>query len=324
MHRLTIAIALLLLTGCSVLQAQTISLEEDFQLMRTWFEGEFDNFQQVWKENEDSIRQELRHEHIHSIVKRVEIPKLGEYVFFVKQYQDGDTSNIYRQKVYKFHLNKEENAIQLDIYSFLSPKAEKQYQMANYQPELLKDLSTKDFRNTPGCAVYWRKNGDHFVGYMKEKACFFHSRRSNKNIYVTDSLKLTQDEIWIRDEAYDEDGNYVFGNKAGILSKLKRCRFFEGWMAVQKPESEDYYFMRNINLHDQGQKVQLIDKDGSVTPYYIELSEVIYPTGLEVMKLAIYEEGKDKAVAYVWTNPDAKRIGINMRSITAGFAEKED
>ncbi|MEN0050318.1 MAG: hypothetical protein AAF806_24855 [Bacteroidota bacterium] len=42
------------------------------------------------------------------------------------------------------------------------------------------------------------------------------------------------------------------------------------------------------------------------------------------MKLAIYEERKDKAVAYVWTNPDAKRIGINMRSITADFAEKED
>jgi len=304
-------------------QSSDKSLENDFNQMMTWFDGSFDNFQQVWKEEEDSIATELRHEHIHSIFRAVKMPQIGKRVFFVKQFMDGDTNNVYRQRVYHFFINKKEQAIQLDIYSFLSPEAEKKYGQAHHNPSVLENLTPKDFRNISGCAVYWKKEGDHFIGYMKEKACHFTSKRSGNEIYITDSLKLTQDEIWIRDEAFDQNGNYVFGNKAGIHHKLKRCRTFSGWMAVQKDDSEDYYVMRNISLHDQGQKVTLVDKDGTVTKYSIELSEVIYRTGIEVLKLAIYEEGKKKSLAYVWTNAEAKRIGINMRSMTAGFVVKE-
>lgn len=303
-------------------QAST-GLKADLDLMMEWFTGDFDNFQQVWKEKEDEIVDSVRHEHIHSIFARVSMPKLGKQTFFVKQYMDGDTNKIYRQRVYHFYINKEEGAIQLDIYSFKSPEEEKRYGMTHHHPELVKDLGPEDFRNIPGCAVYWKRYDDYFIGYMKDKACHFTSRRSGKEIYVTDSLKLTKDEIWIRDEAYDAEGNYVFGHKAGIHHKLKKCRFFTGWMAVQKPDSEEYYVMRGIELHDQGKRVRLIDTDGTETKYYIELSQVVYQSGLEVLKLAIYEEGKTKAPAYVWANSNAERIGINMRSMTAGFALKK-
>lgn len=302
-------------------QSNTNSLYDDLALMMQWFEGEFNNFQQVWKEKEDSIAQELRHEHIHSIFAKVDMPKIGKNTFFVKQYMDGDTNNIYRQRVYNFHVNEEEKAIQLDIYSFKTPADEKKYRQADKKPTLLTNLSSEDFRNLPGCAVYWKKQDDHFIGFMKEKACHFTSRRSGKEIYITDSLMLSQDDIWIRDEAYDAEGNYVFGNKAGIHHKLKRCRYFKGWIAVEKePKSNEYYLMRNIRLHDQGHKIQLIDKSGEATKYFVELSEVIYRSGIDVLKLAVYEEGKKKSLCYVWTNVEAKRIGINMRTITAGFA----
>ncbi len=319
-----ILLAALLFSNSNFAQPSPTSLEEDLDLMMNWFGGEFDNFQQVWKEKEDEVVDSLRHEHLHSIFMPVEMPLLGQHTFFVKQYLHGDTSNIYRQRVYHFFANPTEAAIQLDIYSFKNSEEEQQYAQANHQPELLQKLSAKDFRQSPGCAVYWKKEGEHFVGYMKDRACHFPSRRSGKEIYVTDSLRLTSDQIWIRDEAYDAEGNYVFGHKGGIAHQLKRCRFFKGWMAVQKePESEDYFVMRNIRLHDQGHKLQLIDVSGEATPFHVELSEVIYRSGIEVLKLAIYETGKKKSVAYVWTNIEAERIGINMRSITAGFSLAE-
>ncbi len=306
-------------------QETTTPLNEDLNLMMQWFEGEFDNFQQTWMEEEDSIALELRHEHIHSIFAKVDMPQIGKHTFFVKQYQDGDTSNIYRQRVYNFHINESEQAIQLDIYSFKTPEEEAKYRNADQQKELLNEMSISDFRNIEGCAVYWKKEGDHFIGYMKEKACHFTSKRSGKEIYITDSLRLSQDEIWIRDEAYDADGNYIFGNKAGIHHKLKRCRYFNGWIAVEKePKSNDYYLMRNIRLHDQGHKIRLMDKDGAATPYFVELSEVKHRSGIEVLKLAVYEEGNKKSLCYVWTNVEAKRIGINMRTITSGFVLEEN
>ena len=313
---------LLLLMGAQIpirAQSDLTALTADLEQLTDWFAGEFNNYQQVWKEREDSVAQELRHEHIHSIFKRVEAPKLGKHVFFVKQYQNADTSDIYRQRVYRFTPNPAEDAIQLDIFSFKTPEDEERYRLANHQATLLRDLGPDDFRSLPGCAVYWRRDDDGFIGYMHDRACHFTSRRSGKEIYITDSLRLTQDELWIRDEAYDADGNYVFGHKGGVHHKLKRVRYFDGWMAVQKPDSEEYYVMRAIRLHDQGQRVRLVDVDGTVTPYAVELSEVIYRSGIEILKLAIYEDGKDRAVAYVWTNPEAERIGINMRSITAGF-----
>ncbi len=303
------------------MHSQNDDLQSDLEEMMQWFEGEFDNFQQTWKENEDNVDPEIRHERIHSIFKKVDAPKLGNNVFYVKQFQNGDTTNIYRQRIYNFHINDVEQAIQLDIYSFLTPEDGEKYAMANHNPSILKDISVQNLRNTSGCEVYWKKNDDHFVGYMKDRTCHFTSTRSGKEIYITDTLKLTPDEIWIQDEAEDVDGNYIFGNKAGLPHKLKKCRFFKGWIAIEKaPKSDDYYFMKHITLHDQGQKVQLIDdKDGTKTKYSVELSEVIYASGIEVLKLAIYEEGKEKAPAYVWANPNAKQIGINIRTMSSGF-----
>jgi hypothetical protein len=307
--------------------AQT-SLDADLKQMMTMFTGEFDNFQQVWKEREDKSAEV--HEHIHSIFFPVRLPAFGENVFYVKQYMDGDPRKIYRQRMYSFSINKAEQAIQLDIYSF---PVDSLFYDSHLNPEKLAKLTPATMTQTQGCAVYWKKNteSDAFVGYMKDKACNFVSKRSGKRIFVTDSLRLTKDEIWIRDEAYDEDGKYVFGNKAKIHHKLKRCRFFKAWLAIRtnepkEGEKEQFISIRNVTVHDQGARFQCVgEQDGKpvTTKYWAELSQVIYQTGLGVMKYAIYEEGKEKAIAYTWTNPEAKQIGINMRSIQGSATLKE-
>lgn len=307
--------------------AQT-PLDNDLKQMMTMFTGEFDNFQQVWKEREDKANEV--HEHIHSIFFPVTLPAFGANVFYVKQYMDGNPQKIYRQRIYSFKTNPQEQAIQLDIYSF---PVDSLYFDSHLNPAKLAALTPGVMTQTQGCAVYWKKTpgGDAFIGYMKDKACNFVSKRTGKKIFVTDSLRLTNNEIWIRDEASDEDGNYVFGNKAKIHHKLQRCRFFKAWMAVRlnepkEGEKEQYVSIRNVTLHDQGQRFRCIGEvEGKPTPtkYWAELSQVVYQTGLPVMKFAIYEEGKDKAVAYTWTNPEARQIGINMRSLQGSCTLKD-
>lgn len=301
-------------------------LEADLKQITAMFAGEFDNFQQVWKEREDKSLEV--HEHIHSIFFPVKISAFGENVFYVKQYMDGNPQKIYRQRVYSFSINKQEQAIQLDIYSF---PVDSLYYDSHLNPSKLAALMPSMMTMTQGCAVYWKREGEAFVGYMKDKACNFVSKRSGKKIFITDSLRLTRDEIWIRDEAFDEDGKYVFGNKAKIHHKLKRCRFFKAWMAVRtnepkEGEKEQYVSIRNVILQDQGGRFQCVgEQDGKLvsTKYWAELSQVVYQTGLPVMKFAIYEEGNPKAVAYSWTNPEARQIGINMRSLQGSATFRE-
>lgn len=308
------------------IQAQ--NLNADWQLLNTLFTGEFNNFQQVWQEKEDGIVDSLVHEHIHSIFKPVSIPALGENVFFVKQYMNGDPSKIYRMRVYQFVPDPAKKAIRLDIYSFKDPTDEARFKLADEDPNMLTQLSPVHFSTVPGCSVYWQKQSDdEFIGTMKPRACNFISRRTNKRIYITDTLKLNAEEIWISDQASDEDGKYVFGHKGNIPHKLRRVRPFKGWVAIVKEgtdhnniQDSDYVFIPNLTLHDQGVKKRIVLPDGTPTPYSFELSQVVFQQKTPVMKLALYEEGKSKAISYVWANPEAERIGLNLRWIQVGIS----
>ncbi len=312
----------LIITSFSPIMAQ--NLTADLKEICNLFTGEFDNFQQVWQEKEDKTPDSLMHERIHSIFLPVQMPALGENVFFVKQYMDGDTNNIYRMRVYNLSIDKTENAIRLDIYSFKEKTDETRFKSANHTPSVFADLKPENFTTMAGCGVFWKRENGVFIGSMKSKACNFISKRSNKKVFITDSLKLTANEIWIRDEAEDENGNYIFGHKGKIHHKLVRCRPFKGWISWRTEEGKDgkedkYAFIGNLKLHDQGWKQRVILPDGTVTPFTVELSQVVFEKRIPVMKLAIYEEGKSKAMMYNWTNPEAERIGVNLRWIQVGL-----
>jgi CpeT/CpcT family (DUF1001) len=292
-------------------------LNADMQEMLGWFEGEFDNFQQVYKEKEDKVKEV--HEHIHSVFKKVSLPAFGENVFYVIQYFDGDTAKIYRQRIYSFVPDKAEQAIRLDIYSF---KSDSLYYYAHLFPNKLNGLHPQQMTTTDGCGVWWKKIEGKYIGYMKEKACNFISKRSGKKIYVTDSLQLTPNEIWIRDEAYDENGGYVYGNKDKIPHKLKKCTFYKGWMLLQKAGFDnEFHQYRNLVWHDQGKRVRLFTEDGKPTKYELELAAVVYGKDLEVLKIALYEVGVSKAITYSWGSPGSNNIGMNLRWFQAGLTK---
>jgi CpeT/CpcT family (DUF1001) len=298
-----------------ITQAQ--SSMNDVKSLLKQLTGEFDNFQQVWQEKEDQLPDSLRHEHIHSIFSPAEIPALGQHLLFVKQYMDGDTNKICRMRIYRFSPDKKENAIRLDIFTF---KNEKTYTNAEHNPLILKTLKLKDFNIANECTIFWKRKKEGFMGYVNDNTCAFAPEQGRKNRAVTDSLQLTKDALWIRDESVAENSKPIFANFKKIHHKLMRCKPFKGWFAVkQDGKDEKYEFVGNLRLHDQGWKKRVVLPDGTVTPYSVELSQVIYQKKIAVLKLSVYEEGKEKAIAYTWTNSEAERIGINSRLIQAGF-----
>jgi hypothetical protein len=292
------------------------SLASDMKTMLSMFKGEFDNFWQVAKEKDDSVKN--THEHIHSIFAPVSVPSLGENVFYVKQYMDGNPMKIYRQRLYSFKQDEKENAIRLDIYSF---PVDSLFYDSLLKPEKIKDLTSEKLTITQGCEVYWKRDGEKFLGYMKDKTCNFISKRSGKKIFINDSLMLDKSQIWIRDEAVDEDGKYVFGNLDKIHHKLKRVTYYKGWISYEKDGKS--VFMNNLIFHDQGTKIQVVDEMGNKLPYSVELAQLQYKSGLEIVKLAFYELGNKKAFLYSWANPGTKNIGLNLRWLQAGLTKIE-
>ncbi len=288
-----------------------------------WFAGEYDNNEQVWQQGEDGIAPEDRHEHIHHIFMPAPVPAIGEHTYFVKQYLDHDYENVYRQRLYHFSANRERDAIELAIYSF---NDEEQYRYADREPSLLAELGPADFRTVPGCNVYWRFAGDHYVGEMDEGACFYYSEDMGKNVYITDTLRLTAEELWIGDTAYDEDGNLLFGRDEP--HRNRKVRYFDGWGAVRRsafaPDSgndpDEMLLVPDLRLHNEGQIVPLVTADGDPTGYRVELARLTYQnTRVAVLKLGILDSDSGETLAYSWANPGAARIGINLGWLQVGM-----
>jgi hypothetical protein len=119
------------------------------------------------------------------------------------------------------------------------------------------------------------------------------------------------------------------------LIVMRRARAVTCWSAIPKGTkkadgSEDWYFAQNVKIHDQGGRA-LIGKDVTdVKPHVIRMRNVVWPAGNSNRpSLVLYihnPDEPDKALSYVWADPGAARIGINLRwmqaSCTIDGAEK--
>ena len=295
---------------------------QDLEHFLGWFAGEYNNNEQVWQQGEDGIAPEDRHEHIHHIFMPAPVPAVGEHTYFIKQYLGRDYENVYRQRLYNFSVNEERGAIELAIHSF---NEDEKYRQADRDPSLLADLAPADLRNVPGCNVYWRFEGDHYVGEMDEGACFYYSENMGQNIYITDTLRLTADEIWIGDKAYDEDGNQLFGREEP--HRNRKVRQFGGWGAIERgafaPDADnpdEMLLVPDLRLHNEGQIMPLVTAEGDATGYSVELARLTYQnTRVAVLKLGILDSATGETVAYSWANPGAGRIGINLGWLQVGM-----
>lgn len=345
--RLRLAAALrpyLILPGCLCLASVLVScqtatgsaaknpdrylpLERVLSRFLDWFEGEYDNWEQVWQQQLDGVKKADRHEHVHHIFKAVSAPNIGEHVFFVKQYKDGDYENVYRQRLYKITIDKPENAVRLAVYRF---KDEAEYRNADQNPALLTDITPEQLKNLPGCDVFWTYRDDHFVGEIKPNACFYYSDRLQKNIYITDTLKLTDSEIWIADRAYDAAGNKIFGRDE--QHKNRKVMYFTGWAAIRSDKfdaaaeaPEKMILIDNLRLHNEGQRIALVTEDGIDTGYTIELSRLTYQkTGVKVLKLGLIQNTSGDTISYIWANADTRRLGMNLRWLQVGLTKEAD
>lgn len=305
----------------SQLTGAALPLQEQLAQFLAWFPGEYDNNEQVWQQREDGLAEADLHERIHHRFVPVDLPAIGEHVFFVLQTLDDDLDKVYRQRIYVIEPDAAEEALRLTIYRMAD---EARWRDAWQDPSLLNDLTPDMLTATPGCEVYWRYNGDDFDGTMKPGACHFFSQRSGKEIYITDTLRLTDSEIWIGDKAEDADGNYVFGrDKPHINRKVRR---FKGWMGVKKstvnPDyaGDDMFFVGGFSIHNEGGRQSILDDDGQPTGYGIELAQLTYQnTRTPILKLGIIEESTGKTLSYTWSSTDASRIGINLRWFQAGL-----
>lgn len=291
-----------------------------------WFEGRFDNDRQVFFATDLGVPEDARHERIHSVFRRVDLPAFGEHVFYVEQYSGADASNIYRQRIYVFTPAPETGEIRLDIHA---PRDPARLAGAHLDADLLAGLTPADATAFPQCAVYWRRQENQFIGATRRGECRVVSQRSGEALLIEDDLVLTPDALWIRDRAETEAGAYVYRNRAGIAHQLRRARPFLCWVAVLRGvshgesgegvPSDRWDFRRDVFIHDQGGRAVIETDETPPRRVELRLRDVDWPDGARRGSLTLYvhEAGEDRAVSYAWGEAGAERIGINLRWMQA-------
>jgi hypothetical protein len=113
----------------------------------------------------------------------------------------------------------------------------------------------------------------------------------------------------------------------GKVTELRRARPVSCWVAIRrdKPKvdgSEDWYFAREVKLHDQGGRAMVGGGDSGAQKVMIRLRNVTWDKGstnAPVVALYIHKpDNWDKAESYSWAAPDSTRVGINLRWVQAG------
>ena len=113
----------------------------------------------------------------------------------------------------------------------------------------------------------------------------------------------------------------------GTTSLLRRARPVTCWVSVLRPQpkadgSEDWYFQRDVKLHDQGGRALVGGGDTGAQPVIVRVRNVTWEAGSTnkpSMTLYIHKPDKpDRAESYSWAAPDSSRIGINLRWMQAG------
>lgn len=297
-------------------------------LFHQWFAAEFDNHEQHWQDNITKEKNpDLQvHEHIHHIFAPVPTPALSGVTYFVKQYSDGDPSKVYRQRLYQFIRNEDKGSLQLNIYRF---KDEGKYADAHLNPEIYQSLSTDEITSYPGCEMYWSYKDTYFEGSMGQNECSIVSKRSGKKIHFNDTLRLTDNEIWITDKAEDEDGNYVFGNKKNIPHINRKVTYFTGWGGTriggkEAPQDAKWHFSRNLLLHSEGQVIPLMDdKTKKKSGYSVQLALLTYQNTTDpIFKFGLIDDATGKTITYIWSDRTNPTTGMNLRWMQAGLKRK--
>lgn len=297
----------------------------DLQRLVAWYEGEFDNQEQVWFENNrrSVVPVAERHERMHLIRHRVDLPTFGRYVFYTEDYRDDNPRKAFRQRVVTFE-SAGQSGVRMKLWF---PKDPQTLVGAYDDPARLARITRDDVIEIEGCDVYWVLEGDQYVGRMKPGACIFGEaaeRRYSQFDVIQSATRYSR-----LDSTFLVDSDRQFsGPPSGVPAKFLRAykfwcdlKFYAGdGLAGPRPIEEE--FPSQI-IHSQGGAITVHRKSDS-KEYVFKLQGREHPyleRNSDFLYLSVHT-GNEPTIAYSIHDSDATLIGFSLGWMSA-FCERD-
>jgi len=298
----------------------------DIKILTDWFEGEFDNSEQLWFERFEAAKvpEEERSERIHTTHIRLDMSEVGKHVFYVEEYMDHDPENVIRQRFVTFESDLDENAIRMK-QGFI--KNGKSYYGAKNLDKIKKGSVT--FLDT--CDVFWQRSANQYEGKMKAKECVF--GEGDERRYSVHDMTLSEDKYWRTDATFlVADDSFYKGTVIGRPTQMRKANRFNCEVTF-RPEDASLSFeefraqtqeIKNLSIHSEGGTFEAIrESDGKKFTYLMREKEYpFYPERPEFIYFSVKEEGANRSSIFTVNDIDSRRLGGQFGGIAA-FCHRE-
>ena len=266
--------------------------ERDVMVLAELLARVYDNYNQVYFDRRIGYPENERHDRIELRVDRVGGPDSMLLAF--REFSGGDYSALTRAGALALSPDNERGASRMEVWNRpvegLDPMAE---------GAGVSELPAAP----PDCVVYWTREAAQFRGKAEGECAAW-----------ADKSMLGEQQLWL-----DAPGGR---DHPGGTYKLHAARMMSCYIdipGVSGGRDEEYKRYDNLQVHDRGGGASITHSDGRQIG--IRLSQVDWPLNnysdvftRDVLVLYVLENIGDEITShgYVFTEPDAERIGINL------------
>lgn len=316
MYKLSAPILVFLLFGGISLDAQSDQNARDLVKLSTWFEGSFDNDSQLWFEGRRGWKgnEEEKHGRIHATHIRINAPEIGEHVFYVEEFLDGDSAKVARQRIVSFESVPDSAHMLMKLY-FLKDAAA--VLLAKNQNTFSHTITMDQLFSLDGCDVVIRRKGEQYEGGMRYKDCQF--GEGDKLRYSVHDIIISQDQYWRVDQTYlVSDDSFHAGHSTSVPHKMRRTKNYACDIAFHEktyyqPSDKDKRYM-GVIIHNQGGSQWFLNPVTGKR-YMVQLREKEYPfykDGSDFFMLRFKEEEALASTVIVTASPGTKAISFQI------------
>lgn len=316
-------VGLFLLTGllfASALQAQgqdSTSGQRNLLIMAELLPGEYDNVNQNYFDKRRKLAEDDRHVRIHTSISPIQTSAFGEYAFLWVNTSQSEEGEKVSWRIASLSADGEDDEVTMRHYFGEGDKPGIE-QVATLKPE--------DLRRTEGCDYYFKRRASQYRGEQRSKACLF--EWDGQKVYTANTIELSEQELWFSDHKYViKTGKRITGVPSGEPFWLERSREFHCYADIPGVGGgRDIPFERyeGFTLHDKGGTYWFTSRGDEPQEIGLILQSVTWQVlnedngNFNRNSLVLYvieklADGTVKEHGYAFTEPEAERIGMNMK-----------
>lgn len=283
-----------------------------------WWAGEYDNNEQIVRQSGGGLSEPVFEPHfrIHSHIVPVELPSLGDHVFYIEEYKNNDPSNLYRIRLMSLRVSAEDNGIVGTLYA--PPDASALVGTHRKADEITEKQAAQWRKFSGGCELVIEFQNGRYVGGMRDKACRVETTRGsgNKDGYFHYEFSVGPENFWFRDAIRRLDDDSVTWQMAGdsadffMADKVQWFACDVNYNAAGDMTATER--LETVELHDQGGVAEIAYPDRTGLKLILHNREFRAGATDRFRILRLHEGNNPVPIAYGYAIVPAERFGFNL------------